>query len=329
MRYIKLVILSAFLLSSVYSIGQSFLDSNDGELYRNMNGLEALDSLIIERENGQKIRLLWPYYKNIKKMNDWELLLEDFQSDFRKIKNDLPVYDFCNVNYKQKKNLVVNQVRGRETYSVNEADGMDYVKSNLARLKGGRIVLLIEFNEYEELLSSTLKNEITAALSKVKHRFYFSTLSPERHYYSTSEDKLLPRPAKERRFFVPFGTRLGIVKDKPYIELRPGLGVMFDKRSFVSLNFNVLTTYNQERRKTDYDGYLSLVFGSVGPGVGTEVGFRVMKGSNIFDELYFRAGVNYTTNSNIVLGLEYFITPSESSDSSSSYIFGFKVGYGF
>lgn len=329
MKYITLVLLSTCLLVSSYTVGQSFLDGNDGELYRNLNGLEALDSLIIERENGQKIRLLWPYYKNIKKMNDWEPLLEDFQSDFRKIETELPVYDFCNINYDQKKNLVVNQVRGRETYSVNEDDGMDYVKSNLARLKGGKVTLLIEFNDYEELLSTTLKTELTAALSKVKHRFYFSTLSPERHYYSASEDKLLPRPIKERRFFVPFGARLGMVKDKPYIELRPGLGFMFDKRSFVSLNLNLLTTYNKEQGKTDYDGYLSLVAGSVGPGMAAEAGFRLIKDSSVFDNLYYRAGLSYTTASNIVLGLEYFMKPSEISDDDIDYLFGFKVGFGF
>lgn len=328
----RVSLLTVLFFISSQVIGQGFLQNGaaneGGDLLGIINGQQLQDSLIIEGNDGQKIRLMWPAHKNIKKMNDWEQLLQDFQLDFGKVVEELPDYDFCYINYNQKKNLVVNEVRGRETYSVNEMNGMDNVKSNLARLVGERVTLLMEFTEYEQLLRPTIKTEITAALMKVKNRFYTSAISPERHYYNSAEDKLVPPPKGKTRFSPTLGARVGMVKDKPYVELRPGLGLIYDNRSFISLNLNFLTTYNQENRSTDYDGYLGLVVGSIGHGLGSEVGFRVIKDSSVFEGMYCRAGVNYKTKSSIVYGFEYYLKPRER-DEGLDYLFGFKLGYGF
>jgi len=331
MRYKVILILSTLLFVCTQTFCQSYFSINPttpGESYPKLSNRDALDSLIILRENGQKFKLMWPYNKNIKKLNEWEELLDDFQSDFKKIIKDLPVYNFCNINYLQRKNLVVNEVRGKEIYTVNEANGVDYVKSSTAVLKGSKLILILEFNEYEELLSPLIKEDFAAAISNVKHKFYLSSVNPERHYYSAKEGKLLAAPKSQIAFFTPIGTRLGLLKNQPYVEIRGGLGLMFDRRTYISLNLNGLTSYNSQEDVTQVDTYLSFVGGTIGPGIGMEFGFKVIDGNDDFDNLYFRTCFNYRTNTGIVLGIEYYLRNKVESENVDRF-YGFNIGFGF
>ena len=111
MKYKLFIALIAMLLFSNFAKGQ-----NQPDLVPFTSMTIQSDSLIIEREDGQKIRLIWPYNKNVKKKVAWQELLEDFQSDFRKVVDDIPEYKFYSIVYLQKKSLVVDEVKGRETY---------------------------------------------------------------------------------------------------------------------------------------------------------------------------------------------------------------------
>jgi len=287
------------------------------------------DNLIIEREDGKKIRLVWPYRMNIKKKVEWKQLLEDFQIDFGKVADNIPDYKFYSISYNQKQNLVVNEVKGKETYTVNESDGMDYVKSNICILRGDKIKFLIEFNDYEELLDPSLKAEIEAAISHIKNKFYISAVSPERHYYSVSSASILPNPKRKYKFFIPVGARLGLLKDKPYIELRPGLGLIIDKQNYVALMWNVMTQYNQLRDITEYDSYVGITTGSMGPGLGSEFAIKVKSGISGNENNLFRAGINYRTRSGLQIGVEYFLPEPEARRESQGISFGFNLGIGF
>ena len=287
------------------------------------------DSLIIERKDGQKIKLIWPYNQNIKKNNNWEQLIDDFQSDFTKVLENIPPYEYYSISYLQKQNLVVDEVRGKETYTVNENNGIEYVKSNLCKLSSKYLQLTIEFNEKTELLHPSLKTEIESAISEIKNKFYISSTTAERHYYSVNSATILPNPKAKLKFFIATGARLGMLKDKPYIELRPGLGLMQDEKYYFSINWNFMTNYNTLLDKTDYDSYLGLTVGSIGAGFGTEVAFKVKSGFMDNDGIFGRGGVNYRTQSGILIGADYYLSKSDSPFAARNLLFGFHVGFGF
>jgi|GEM_PF-1865020 len=305
------------------------LQAQNSDLYNSLQPV-AFDSLTVERESGHKITLVWPYKRNIHKNDQWEKLLDDFISDFKKVADNVPSYDFFHINYVQGKTLVVNEVTGRETYTVNEQKGMDYVKSNLSELSGGKYRMKIEFNDVSELFDPKLKSEITEAVAQVKHRFYISTFSPERHYYSVDKAEMQPFAKPELKFFIPFGARLGVVQDDPYIDLRIGAGLIIDKNYYASLNWNTMTRYQRQLLKTTYDSYVGFAIGSMGAGFGSEFGFLVKSSDDNEDaDLVIRSGVNYRTSTGVLLGVDYYIRDRNSDNIGDNVVFGFHVGFGF
>ena len=62
------------------------------------------DSLIVERSNGLKVKLVWPYRKNFKKQIKWEVLLTEFQDNFKKVLADIPEYEFYSIDTQRIKN---------------------------------------------------------------------------------------------------------------------------------------------------------------------------------------------------------------------------------
>jgi len=286
------------------------------------------DSLVIERKNGLKIRLIWPYMKNIKKHVEWEQLLEDFQTDLAKVIEDIPEYSFYSITYFQKQNLIVDEIKGRETYTVNENDGMDYVKSNICLLHGNKIRLSIEFNDKKELLDASIKTELEAAIAVIKNKFYISMITPERHYYSVTSASKIPSPKVNFNFFIPLGFRLGLLKNKPYVELRPGIGLSKNKQYFVNLNYSFLTQFNEITDRTEIDNYVIFTTGTIGAGLGSEIAVKVKNGIKGNENIYAKFGLNYRTRSGIQFGAEYFYR-YKNGEGGSNNIFVFNVGIGF
>lgn len=325
MKKIYYIIFVLIFLTSTVGYGQS--DMSDLAL-TSFN--PAKDSLIVERENGHKIILTWPASKNIKKNGEWEQLLTDFQTDFAKVIDGIPDYSFYEIKYLQKKNLVVDEVAAREIYTVNDADDIEYIRSNKSILTGNKIKMTVEFNEANELLKPELKEDISEAISKVKHIFYFS-LAPERSYYSVKQKGMIKKKP-QLQFFIPFGARIGLLQNKPYIELRPALGVAINKKSYVALNYDLMTRYDQLNGRTQYDNFIGITYGTMGPGVGVEYALKVKEGISDFkvDGTVIRAGLNYRTRSGIQAGIQYYLRafPDES-DFNSGIVWGFNFGIGF
>ncbi len=285
------------------------------------------DSLTIERVDGQKIIVVWPYRKNIQKAVAWEKLLEDFQADFRKVYKDIPDYDYYHIDYSQKKSLVVNQVIGRQTFTVDEQESINYVKSNLCLLKGEKLRISIEFTDYEELLDPSLKQDITNAVAQVKNKFYISMVSPERHLFEVKSNKMF-KPKRKYKFFVPLGVQLGVLRNKPYIEVRPGLGVIVDNTGYIALQYNLMTQYNDLSRKTEYDHYIGLSSGSIPHGFGSDLGIAVKNGITGNQNIALRAGINFRTKGGILMSAHYYLDASEERNN-EGIDFGFSIGYGF
>lgn len=286
------------------------------------------DSLTIERADGQKIIVVWPYRKNIQKEVAWEKLLDDFQSDFKKVAKDVPDYDYYHINYIQKKELVVNQVVGRQTFTVNELDEINYVKSNLCLLKGDKLDISIEFTDHEELLDASLKQDLSNAIAQVKNKFYISKVSPERHLFDAKNNSMLPNPKRNYKFFIPLGVQLGVLRNTPYIEMRPGVGVIVDGRAFIALQYNFMSQFNDQRRKTEFDHYIGLSSGSLPHGFGSEVGLLVKSGISEYQDFALRAGINFRTKAGVLMGAQYYIDASEERND-GAIDFGFSIGYGF
>ena len=291
------------------------------------NRISNNDSLIIERENGQKIKLMWDYRKNIHKHVAWEQLLSDFQRDFRKVSNDIPAYDYYNINYNTK-SLVVDELVGRETFNVKEENGIEYVKSNSCHLVNDNVRLIIEFNDLNELLDPTLQEEIEKAVTQVKNKFYFSFVTSERHYFDVKTNSLV-KPKTDITFFIPIGVQMGLLRNKPYIEFRPGLGIKADNHLYFSVNLNIVSSFNTENQSTEFDSYIGLSTGTVGPGLSSEFAFKVSDGIESFEDIAIRAGLNYKTKNGITLGIQYYISDSRDVEVNNSVDFGFAIGFGF
>lgn len=286
------------------------------------------DSLTIQRASGQKIIVVWPYRKNIQKAVAWEELLDNFQADFKKVSNDIPDYDYYHINYIQKKELVVNQVVGRQTFTVNENDGIDYVKSNLCLLKGEKLGISIEFTDHKELLDPTLKQDIINAVAQVKNRFYISSISPERHLFDAKNNEMLPRQKRNYKLFIPLGVQLGVLRNKSYLEMRPGIGVTVDKRAYIALHYSFMSQFNDQLRKTEFDHYIGMSSGSLPHGFGSEVGLLVKNGISNNRNLALRAGLNFRTRGGILMTAQYYIDTSVERVQ-GAIDFGFSIGYGF
>ncbi len=309
------------LFTNMMSIAQTGFD-----LLEN-NRLSNNDSLIINRESGQKIKLIWNYRKNIQKNVPWEELLSDFQRDFQKVAKDIPDYDYYNIKY-DTKSLVVDELVGRETFNVKEENGIEYVKSNSCRLVNNNIRMIIEFNNLNELLDPSLQLEIKKAIAQVKNKFYFSFISSERHYFDVGTNSLV-KPKTDISFFIPVGVQMGLLRNEPYIEFRPGLGIKADNRLYFSANLNIISSYNTENQSTEYDSYIGFSTGTVGTGLSSEFAVKISDGIESFEDIALRAGLNYKTRNGITLGIQYYISDPRDVEVNNGVDFGFSIGFGF
>ena len=283
------------------------------------------DSLIVERSNGLKVKLVWPYRKNLKKQIKWEVLLTEFQDNFKKVLADIPEYEFYSIDYSKNKELVVSEVSGINIYTVKNNDQLKYVKSNICKISGDDFIMYIEFSQKEELLDPSLLADVAEAASQVNHIFYVSSVSKDRYFYSIEKAKMLPPPKNKTVFFSALGARAGFRQNSPYVELRPGLGVHSQRENYFSLNTDFLISYDELTERSQSDVYLSLNYASLGPGLGASVGYRVSNGIDGSDGLDWRVGLKYKTNA-ISMGVDYY--PS-GGNPERNIIWGFNIGFGF
>ncbi len=323
---IKRLIVAVLFITTVSQSIKAQID-NTASLLTDIETITS-DSLTIQRASGQKIVVVWPYRKNIQKAVAWEELLDNFQADFKKVSKEIPDYDYYHINYIQKKELVVNQVVGKQTFTVNENDGIDYVKSNLCLLKSENLGISIEFTDHEELLDASLKQDIANAIAQVKNRFYISSISPERHLFDAKNNEMLPRQRRKYKLFVPLGVQLGVLRNKPYLEMRPGIGVTVDNRAYIALHYSFMSQFNDQRRTTEFDHYIGMSSGTLPHGFGSEVGVLVKSGISNNKDLALRAGINYRTRGGILMSAQYYIDTSVERVN-GTIDFGFSIGYGF
>ncbi len=290
----------------------------------------GVDRLTIERTNGQQIEMTWTAVLNIKKQVPWQELLRGFQTDFAKVVQDIPVYNYCSINYIQGESLVVDEVVGQETYTVNERGGFDYVKSNACRLQGKDVTITIAFDTYDELQDEALYDEVQAAVEKIKHRFYISNVTAERYIYSATSQGLVKPPVR-LELFVPGRIMGGVFRNRAFVELGLGVGVAINDRNFVALGLDYMTTYAGDIQRTESDTYLSLRLGELGSGATADIGFNIRNGIRANEGVALRAGLTYTTKSGMNLGARYYISErtGDIGGFSDAVDFDFGIGWSF
>lgn len=288
------------------------------------------DSLIIERLSGHTITLLWDFRKNIKNSDNWKVLLDDFKSNFKEVYDNIPEFDFYKIDYVQNQSLVIDEIRGRETYTVNEKDEIIYTKSNRCKLRGEGITIYLEFNDNSELIDSSVNEDIANAINNIKHKFYFSNISKQRHYFNVEKNKMVPPPRPKVSFAMPVGAKVGLLKNQPYMELRPGIGVIVGQQHLVSLNVNFMLHYDELANSRQNDIYLGLNWMAFTErqGLGVEYAVKISEGIEDFDDLAFRAGLNYRTNDGILLGIDYYLRDPDAGEF-RNIVWGFSLGFGF
>lgn len=283
------------------------------------------DSLIIERINGQKITLAWNLTQRLNEGMSWKNLIYDFHSNFKKVYNDIPDFDFYTVKYIQNKKLIIDEVTGRETYAINEDDELKYTKSNSCKLIGKNVIISIEFDDKKELLDSTLIRDIEEAAKSIKYKFYFSNVTKERHYYSIEKGEIIKNPKAKIKFVVPIGSRIGIAKNRPYVEFKVGAGILIGGNKIFSIDSDWVHNYNAEKNKTESDVYLGLNFSTNTKGVdfGLGLGYKISSGIEELEDMKFRSRFTVKPGRGIVLGVEYYLRSQQST------IYGFNVGFEF
>lgn len=322
---LKYVIAAIALLLMISDVSAQYNERSERPLYKSFSPLVLPDSLIIERATGLKIKMTWPYRDNVNKNVKWEQLLIEFQNNFSKVVDEVPDYDFYRIDYSSNQKMTISEVRELDIYTVSSDDELRYIRSNTCVLKGAGFTLEIEFDEKQELLDESLIEDMSKAISKVKSRFYISSVSQDRYYYSVSDDKMIPNPKVKKEFFIPIGARAGFRQNAPYIELRQGIGLHTRKFNYISLNADVIVQYDQVANQSQYDTYLSFNWASLGAGVGTEFGYRVLNGIDGTEGLDWKIGLNYKTDNGLIVGVDYYLGPR----GSSGVLWGFSFGFGF
>ena len=321
-RMLLIILLVPFLMGTIHS-QEDIFDLYDIRETGN-------DSLIIQRKNGQKIKVIWDFRRNINKSVHWEELYDSFAKDLKKVSDNIPDFDFYKIDYTQNQKLIIDEVSGRETYVVREGDDIKYTKSNTCVLTGKDSRIIIEFNDFEELMDESLKADIKQAAESVKNTFYISYITRNRHYYSMEEAKMMKAPGSKLSLVFPLGARIGMTLNKPYIEARPGIGLKIRDREILSLNADFVFRHSPITNTTQTETYLGLNSMSIGPGFGGEVAVRIRRGIEDFDDLKYRFSFNYKTSSNINLGFHYFLRGNDSLvEDDSSLPVAFHIGYGF
>ena len=281
------------------------------------------DSLIIIRDYGHKISMTWPANKNVKKKVNWQELLSSFQRDLELVIEDFPAFEFYRIAYYKDKNLVIDEVVGREIYIVSDENALNNIKSNIAILRDDKVTLTIEFNNSSELLDASIHQELSEAISKVKHIFYFSHVSPERHHYNLQEGRMF-RPKARLKLFMPAGIRAGFGLNKPFIGYNLGLGLAVRQQTYISLQWHQMTSYNSELNRTQFDNFLIFKGGAIGTGAITELAFRILESDSAFQDIDLKYTLGYRTRNGVELAAFYTL-----GNISVNTVFGAQIGVGF
>jgi len=266
------------------------------------------------------------FRSKIQTESGWEVLLDDFQTDFGKVINDVPDYKFSKISYNQKANLIIDEVFGKETYSISGDNSVDYIATNQCSLYGDEFKIIIEYGEFQELLQPDIRDIIQKAILKIKHKFYISYVTAERHYYSVAQDAMLPNPKPNFGLVIPLDAHVGLLKNQGYIDLRTGLGLSINKSGYISLDFNYLTVYNSELNKQEGDIYIGLTSFDTSIGFGTDFAFKVTDNVSSFSDLVMRTGLVYQTKSGMKFGVHYYVGDQNENEKNA---WGFRLGFGF
>ncbi len=291
-----------------------------------VNQKNLKDSLIVHRDNGQLVKITWPFNKKIKNNTEWEVLLTGFQSNFQKIYSDVPDYDFYRIKYLNNRQLIIDEVSGTEIYNVEQQEDIEYIKSSSCLISGKSVSISIGFNDKKELLDPALVEELKSAISMMKYKFG-SNLGQEKFNYDAKVSEMLPVPKPQISFGTEFGASLGFVKKQSYVELRAGLGLLIDKKVLVALTSDFLLNYDQQRSITETDIYVGVLMTDYK--FGAEYGFKVRGGINDFDDMVLRAGLNYKFLPGTMIGLRYYIRDSRNENVWQNLVWDFRVGYAF
>ena len=275
------------------------------------------DELIVVLDNGTKVSLKVLMNKSLKKNKEWHPILTSFQDDLEAVIDNVPEYDFFEVEYSKGKTMSIKELIGEKHYVLN-ADGKSEVnKRNTCHLIGKEVLIEIQVQKLEELLDRDIVSDVSTAISQLK-RPLFSNYVENTTQYEVSNNTFLEikEPAK---FAATITTTAGIYRAEPIVELNYGIGLRFGEK-LLTMNFSQVWGYDRESQ----DGRLNFLAGlefypySLG---GMSLMLNLSdKGVSFIDHKVRWSG--HFKHNNIIASLDTYIK------SDDGYV-GFRVGLSF
>lgn len=284
--------------------------------------LMKYDELIVVMENGNRVSLKVPLNENLRKNKEWRDLLSSFQEDLKAVVDNIPDYDFFEVEYAKGESMSVKELIGEKHYILNKDVESDVTKRNACHLNGKTVQIEIHVQELTELLDPNIIPDINNAISQQK-RSFFGSIVENTNQYDVSSSKFLniKEPAK---FIITGGVLAGAYRGEPITEVTAGLGVRFGEKV---LTFQTAAIYGYDKELQS--GTAGALFGlQFFPSSFSGIEFMVNPyGSanadpDIFKEHKYRISLLHKYKS-IIGSLDYYLNPG------NIFQVGFKVGYGF
>ena len=327
MKRVSLIIFSLFLVNQLFA---QFDRQKIRDEYNRLYGIqpELADTLDILMEDGTWIHIYTPRGTNLQETDSWRELLSDFQTDLRKIEQDLPDYDLFRIYYAQGQTLTMDELEGREIYSVNEQGLEELAATQTCVLIGPNISMHIEIHQINDAFDPEISQTIAQAIAAIKYKKGYrkwSTVGLSERLTFDSKLNAIQKPEKNKPvYFSTVGAHVLFYDAVPITELRVGFGFLYGRRrNMIFLSQSMLTQYNSQTQEAHFSTVIALnlyTYGKFGAELGWGGSFEEGLGA-------WRLGLKYRSSQDMVFGAYYLVkaTPNEFDFSGLA----FSIGFGF
>ena len=279
---------------------------------------ELYHELKIISESGKLITVQVPFGNKLNNDDSWKELIYAFRSDFRKVEASIPTFDFYEIDYTRGSSLEINEVVGKEIYSLGKEDKYAVIKSNYCHLRDKDIHIKIQFTKSDELFDDELIAEIEEGISEnsdlMKKKFTRSNFFYDSKTKSTKFER-------NRSFGMGFisGFNLGYLRGNVVTEARIGFGL---KIADFKMGIHGAAMFDYDQLTDNQSRATLLGFYLFGEDGGMDFMWKLNDNDNIMGRYNFRLSLKYKIKSFVVSVDNYGLF-------TENYHLGLSFGVGF
>lgn len=288
-------ILSTVLLWTAITMSTTQLHAQTARLNTPKARIKAktLDTLHVLNQNILYAQVVVADIEKQKKPLNWQQLIENFKKNLRSIQGEIPEYLIYKIDYQNQQSLQVEEVEGVVKYQLNNDEMAMAYHQSVAHLVGEAVYINLYFNTIEDLLDINYQTMIEQGMQKITQkselskRIYFP---PDNYYYSFSGAEILEDylPKSKPEWIVITTPYLGVLKNKPLLELNTGMGIYWKRRKWNIVYFfiNESYQYDTELAQHNLSSMMGLTYSKQDFGT-LSVAVPVGNG-NIYEDVVFR-----------------------------------------